>query len=30
MLLIMFVLTVISDIKYYSAIDPLPKDDNEQ
>ena len=30
MLCIMYVITVISDIKYYSAIDPLPKDDNEQ
>ena len=30
MLCIMYVITVISDIKYYSEIDPLPKDDNEQ
>ena len=30
MLCIMYVITVISDIKYYSKIDPLPKDDNEQ
>ncbi|MBR4568382.1 MAG: CDP-alcohol phosphatidyltransferase family protein [Bacteroidales bacterium] len=30
MLCIIYVITVISDIKYYSAIDPLPKDDNEQ
>ena len=29
MLCIIYVITVISDIKYYSAIDPLPKDDNE-
>lgn len=29
MLGIIYVITVISDIKYYSAIDPLPKDDNE-
>ncbi len=30
MLCIIYVITVISDIKYYSKIDPLPKDDNEQ
>ena len=30
MLCIIYVITVISDINYYSAIDPLPKDDNEQ
>ena len=30
MLGIIYVITVISDIKYYSAIDPLPKDDNEK
>jgi phosphatidylglycerophosphate synthase len=30
MLCIIYVITIISDIKYYSAIDPLPKDDNEQ
>ena len=30
MLCIIYVITVISDIKYCSAIDPLPKDDNEQ
>jgi len=30
MLCIIYIITVISDIKYYSAIDPLPKDDNEQ
>ncbi len=30
MLCIIYFITVISDIKYYSAIDPLPKDDNEQ
>ncbi|MBQ6044447.1 MAG: CDP-alcohol phosphatidyltransferase family protein [Bacteroidales bacterium] len=29
MLGIIYFITVISDIKYYSAIDPLPKDDNE-
>lgn len=30
MLCIIYVITVISDIRYYSAIDPLPKDDNEK
>ena len=29
MLCIIYVITVISDIKYYSAVDPMPKDDNE-
>ena len=30
MLCIIYVITVVSDIRYYSAIDPLPKDDNEK
>ena len=30
MLCIIYIITVISDIKYYSAIDPLPKDDDEE
>ena len=30
MLCIIYVITVVSDIKYYSAIDPLPKDDDEE
>lgn len=29
MLCVIYVITVISDIKYYSAVDPMPKDDNE-
>lgn len=29
MLCIIYVITVISDIKYYSAVDPMPKDDDE-
>jgi hypothetical protein len=30
MLGIIYIRTVIADIKYYSAIDPMPKDDGQE
>ena len=27
---IIYVMTVISDLKYYSAVDPMPKDDDKE